>query len=104
MAGENPAYLAWLRKQPCCVKDCKCTPVQSHHCTGAGMSLRAHDQHAMPLCWIHHNDFHDLRGPFKWWMKEQRKLWQRMQAAWYFTKFQMETKDASPRVRNKEAF
>ena len=50
---KNPAYLAWVRRQPCIA--CGATS-QAHHTVtkGAGGS----DYRTVPLCWMHHADLH----------------------------------------------
>lgn len=80
MAGEDPEYLTWIRSRPCCVGVGCRGPVEAHHKTGAGMSLRAHDHQAMPLCHRHHVEhFHGLTGYFKGWRKAELKVWQEHQ-------------------------
>lgn len=43
------------------------------------MSQKAHDYEAMPLCWLHHRQLHELSGHFKGWTGEQLDLWQMAQ-------------------------
>jgi hypothetical protein len=60
--GDEP-YLRWIRRLPCCI--CSHTPPNdAHHITGAGMSLKAPDRTAIPLCRTHHGHYHDGRGYF----------------------------------------
>lgn len=79
MAGELPAYTAWLRRLPC--RRCGLGRVEIHHRRGAGMGLRAHDRDAMPLCHRCHMDI-DLRcGPFRDWSKAALRDWEASQVA-----------------------
>ena len=56
MAGEDPHYLAWLGTQPCAVPDCGRQSAPPHHPRhSVGMSQRAHDHRAVPLCHEHHD-------------------------------------------------
>ena len=75
MAREDPAYLEWLREQPCCAcgKWGWSTP---HHKTGAGMGKRAHDHEAMPLCVGCHKDLHEFSGRFALMGQLSRADWQ----------------------------
>ena len=79
MAGEDKEYTDWLRMEPCCAPGCGATPVQVHHLTGAGISLRNHDHHGMPLCKEHHDALHQVCGPFRQWSLKERQSWQRTQ-------------------------
>ena len=40
------------------------------------MSRKSHDHEAMPLCHLHHTEFHALNGYFKGWVQEQIRAWQ----------------------------
>lgn len=76
MAGEDRAYLDWIRSLPCWVGGACLGAVQPHHRTGAGKALRSHDHETIPLCAKHHDDFHTLRGYFYGWTKADRRSWQ----------------------------
>lgn len=45
-------------------------PSQPHHRVGAGMGMRSHDAHAIPLCPNCHRCFHDISGPFRGFDRE----------------------------------
>ncbi len=86
-AGSDPAHLAWVRRQPCAV--CGTTRnVEAHHPRlGNGMSRKAPDREAFPLCFLHHQlEFHQHRGFFAGWTKEQRRVWQREMSVRYAPK------------------
>lgn len=76
MAGEDETYLKWIRRQRCCVEPCPHEPVQAHHRTGHGMSMKNHDHEAMPLCWYHHRELHGLWGYFAEWTRRELHDWQ----------------------------
>jgi len=80
MAGEDPAYTAWLRTLPCRVHGCHRTPEVHHvrHHTGAG--LRPHDNQGIPLCHRHHMALHAAAWPFSL-AKAKLKAWQHAQVA-----------------------
>lgn len=66
---EDPAYLAWLRLQPCAVGrilghelDCCETVDPEHERQGVGMSQTASDRRAWPCCRLHHKARHALNG------------------------------------------
>lgn len=82
-AGSDPAHLAWIREQPCCV--CGTTrDVQAHHSTvGRGLSRKTSDRETMPLCMVDHMRFHHGRGFFADWTKAMRTVWQKMQVSKY---------------------
>lgn len=77
MAGEKPAYTAWIRSQPCAaslLSECD-GGVCAHHTGRKGLSQRAHDDTCIPLCHQHHMEWHAAGGPFKGWGKAQRREW-----------------------------
>jgi hypothetical protein len=91
VADEDHEYLAWLRKQACCLCECPFGVHAHHHTHGAvtqyeafpgaltrarGKSQRAHDSWAMPLCVKCHLQLHSLSGRFRGWVKEQLRTWQ----------------------------
>lgn len=78
MAGEDPAYCAWIRSLPCSVFPCR-NHSEPHHSTAVhkGMGQRAHDRDSMPLCRIHHHEFHAATGWCAGWSKDDRRRWQR---------------------------
>ncbi len=84
MAGENPDYLAKVRKLPCLMSGHGgCTgEMHAHHPTGRkGIGQRNHDRDAVPLCAAHHTERHGLSGTFKGWRKEDIRRWESEQAA-----------------------
>lgn len=88
---DEPAYLEFIRTLPCCAPDApsKCFPfVQAHHHTyPRGMGQKAPDRFAIPLCALHHDNFHMANGAFLGWGRDRRRAWQdaqveRFQAAY----------------------
>jgi hypothetical protein len=95
VALEDPDYLNWIRRQPCCVCECTTERREAHHSTfgptsayeempsallrGRGKGQRAHDSWSMPLCAKHHRQLHQLCGHFAGWHKEQLRDWQTAQ-------------------------
>lgn len=88
--GGDVDYLAWIRMLPCA--RCGVNGIShAHHSTGAGMGLKSDDRDAMPLCSPHvdgrmtkpgcHREFHDNRGLFDGWTREDRRIWQELQVA-----------------------
>lgn len=91
MADDDPAYVAWLRKGACALRapGVRCEgPLQVHHHTGEGMSLRASDARAFPLCRHHHSSFHAAAGIFKEWDKLKRRLWQDTMVQFYRNRYE----------------
>lgn len=82
-AGSDPAHLAWIREQPCCV----CLTydfVEAHHSTvGRGLGQKTSDRETMPLCRACHGNFHNARGCFRDWTRQRRTLWQKERVAEY---------------------
>ena len=64
---RNPRYLAWIRRQPCCV--CGSTrAIEASHTGPHGMGQKSPDSSAIPLCAKHHrtgNDSYHRLGPRK---------------------------------------
>jgi hypothetical protein len=83
MAGEDPDYLRWIKGQRCCAPvSCSRWPCDAHHSTvGRGKGQKSHDHESMPLCRLHHMEFHAASGPFHGWIQERRAKWQRFQTA-----------------------
>ena len=51
--GQNPAYRAWVRKQPCCV--CQANwGIEFAHTGPRGLRQKANDLDGIPLCRKHH--------------------------------------------------
>ena len=94
MADEDPKHIAMIRKNPCCVCLSPAPSHPHHHTMGLsdpcpcgerhaakvaqprGKGARAHDHDAMPLCWKHHRQLHDLTGHFAGWTKAELRAWQ----------------------------
>lgn len=58
-----PKHLAWIRRQPCCVVDCRMRPSQAHHVrtgTNGGTSMKPSDGWCAPICAAHHSELHRL--------------------------------------------
>jgi len=54
---RNPAYLAWLRTQPCCL----CSyphHIQAHHTESGGMGIKGSDMSCVCVCMVCHHDIH----------------------------------------------
>ena len=78
MAGELPEYIDHVRRHRlCCAPDDgRCMgPVEAHHAGRRGLSQRAHDDTAIPLCTQHHRDYHQAAGPFRAMDRDQRRAW-----------------------------
>jgi len=78
MADEDPKHLDFIRSQPCALHGPECQgSIAPHHATfGRGLSQRAHDHCAMPLCFKHHFELHAGIGHFADWDHEKRTAWQ----------------------------
>lgn len=83
MAGEDRPYLEWVRRQRCVAPSGGCTgPVQAHHAgLDRGLSQKAHDRTAIPLCLGHHTDWHGAGGCFRSMGREDRREWAREKIA-----------------------
>lgn len=90
---DDPVYLAWVRRWPCCVGGMLCGPARAHHAIEMGgrrikgMALKAPDAEALPLCEMHHTQFHLGQGFCKGWDKLRRRAFQqdeidRLRAIW----------------------
>ncbi len=51
---QDPAYLAWIRTQPCAVSRCHARYIEAAHTGPRGLSTKADDRQAIPLCPEHH--------------------------------------------------
>jgi hypothetical protein len=69
--GRDEAYLEAVRKLPCFIASGDCEgDVVAHH---AGP--KSNDSTCVPLCWKHHGNWHDARGPFVALDKQGRRMW-----------------------------
>ena len=59
--GRNPAYLRWIRTQPCVVRGCghSFRFVEAAHVGERGLSQRCSDLETIPLCSHHHRTGRD---------------------------------------------
>jgi hypothetical protein len=72
-------YMAAVRSLPCCA------PASAYRCGGSvephhagrrpGVAMKADDSTCIPLCTVHHRQWHDANGAFKGWVKAQRFAW-----------------------------
>ena len=55
----SPAYLAYVRKHPCCL--CGASPSEAHHWShhGGVMGSKVDDYRTVPLCHAHHAYWHE---------------------------------------------
>lgn len=72
---RNPAYLAWIRKQPCCITGQEPfgmgNPIEACHYrlgAGAGISQKPSDYRALPLVSDKHREQHKI-GEITFWEK-----------------------------------
>lgn len=66
-APRDPAYLDWIRTQPCTA--CGASPVHAHHHPAAGHSsvgLKTSDYRTVPLCPVCHDRVHRI-GKLSFW-------------------------------------
>jgi hypothetical protein len=60
----DPAYLSFIRQQPCTVKGCKSRFQEAAHTGDRALGRKASDRRAIPLCPYHHRtgpkSFHTL--------------------------------------------
>lgn len=92
---KDEAFLAWLRRQPCCMCRRRWTaslPNHAHHPRRSddepvGGGQKAPDQEALTLCpsdprdgWKGcHDHRHEKTGPFSGWSKDEVADWERWQ-------------------------
>src|SRR5438105_3897884 len=55
---RNPAYLRFIRRQPCCVCG-KTWGVEASHTGVRGLGQKASDESCIPLCHVHHTTGRD---------------------------------------------
>jgi hypothetical protein len=105
VAGDDPQYLAWCRKQRCCMSAglCAGVGVEAHHSThGRGMGQRGPDTRAFPFCMRHHKQFHDATGDFRDMDHARRTAFQAEQVEIYRARYEAtfeRTSEPAPRTR-----
>lgn len=50
----DPAYLRFIRRQPCAVEGCKSNYQEAAHTGARALGRKANDRLAIPLCLFHH--------------------------------------------------
>ena len=77
MAGEDRQYVRWIHTLGCLARDDhRCQgPIEAHHAGDRGLSQRAHDRTAIPLCLYHHRCWHDHSGWCRGWDRARRREW-----------------------------
>jgi hypothetical protein len=56
---KDPKYLAWIRTLPCVVPGCR-GRAEAAHCGARGLSQKASDTNAIPMCAHHHREYHQF--------------------------------------------
>lgn len=70
--GKDPAYLAWLHTLPCCVDShVHGGRIEAAHLGPRGLSTKAPDRQAVPMCNGHHCGLHML-GPKEFWKRHRQ--------------------------------
>ena len=79
---RSPEFLAFVRTLPCCMPQHMASMpmchgrVHAHHAgRRPGTGVKAPDDTAIPLCAVHHFDWHQAAGMFHGWSREQRREW-----------------------------
>jgi hypothetical protein len=47
--------------------------MHAHHAGERGLGQKCSDYETVPLCMVHHRDYHDCTGPFAGWSREKRR-------------------------------
>jgi hypothetical protein len=78
-------YMAAVRSLPCCAPAAEPNARDIFRCGGSiephhagrrpGIAMKADDSTCIPLCTVHHRQWHDASGVFKHWVKAQRMAW-----------------------------
>ena len=61
---KDPAYIAWIRRQPCVITGR--SPCEAHHTETGGMGMKGSDYSAVPLFWTEHKRCHDVGEQTFW--------------------------------------
>jgi hypothetical protein len=77
LGGENDIYVAEVRRMACVARDLgHCMGrIEAHHAGDKGYGQKAHDETCVPLCLLHHRNWHDASGIFRDVPKEWRRRW-----------------------------
>jgi len=104
---QNPAYLGWIRTQPCVGLDdwpsneIDAYGVQGHYCFGptdpsherdhTGWGLKEPDETCVPMCRALHNQWEDHAGRFAGWSNEDRHRFMAEHRITLNARFELET-------------
>jgi hypothetical protein len=67
---RSTKYLNHVRSLPCCICGEK---AEAHH-MGGGMGIKGPDLHAIPLCRLHHSEYHYF-GQDTFWDRHNMDKW-----------------------------
>ena len=80
--GSDPAYLQWVRGEPCLIAPKGYVGIYHLPCIGSvhphhaiHLSQGGKDRDAVPLCMAHHRQWHDHNGVFRGMNRMQRWAW-----------------------------
>lgn len=65
---ELPAYVEWIKSQPCIIRGCNGAPDPHHirYAWNTGAGTKPSDSYAVAVCRQHHDEYHQIgRGPFE---------------------------------------
>lgn len=79
---RDTEYMLRVKQLPCCAyapSDPACYSagkvIHAHHAGQRAGGRKADDDTCIPLCEEHHRNWHDARGRFYGWTRDQRRTW-----------------------------
>lgn len=98
------AYMAWVRRQPCCARDLGgCSGrVEADHAGSRGLGRKADDDTCIPLCHAHHVQRGSFSGPFRTWDQVQMRGWLTSMVDVHQTRFRTTTRHDTKEIRDVE--
>jgi hypothetical protein len=102
---RDPAYMAWVRRQPCCARVFShlCSgPIEADHAGRRSAGRKADDRTCIPLCRRHHRERTDFSGAFKTWNAQDMRYWLNLMIARHQAEYHMETKQGAPQMADEQ--
>lgn len=89
---RDRAYMAWIRRQPCCARETATTPcqgrVEADHAGRRGIGQKADDRTCIPLCRNHHRERTDFSGTFRYHDHESMRAWLAIMVEYHQTMYE----------------
>jgi len=101
---RKPAYMAWVRRQPCCARHlspCIGRIDPDHAGRKEAAFRKVSDRTCIPMCRRHHRERDEFSGAFRGWLRDEMRRWLDAKIAEVHAAYEIaQRKDAARRPRS----